>query len=47
MNMRFNEDENVVNEIKAKLRESGGYCPSKPEKLPQNKCMCQEFKMQI
>jgi hypothetical protein len=47
MNMRFNEDENVVNEIKAKLRETGGFCPSKEGQFPGNKCMCQEFKMQI
>ena len=47
MNMRFNEDEAKVAEIKAALRANGGFCPSKPDKLPHNKCMCMDFKMQI
>ena len=47
MNMRLNEDEAFVKEMKAKLVANGGFCPSKPDKWPNNKCMCQEFKMQI
>ncbi|MCQ2554319.1 MAG: ferredoxin thioredoxin reductase catalytic beta chain [Clostridia bacterium] len=48
MNMRLNEDENKVNEIKAALIANGGFCPSKgADHNPANKCMCAEFKMQI
>ena len=47
MNMRFNEDEEVVKSVKAALVANGGFCPSKADKYPANKCMCQEFKMQI
>ena len=47
MNMRFNEDEEVVKSVKAALVDNGGFCPTKADKYPANKCMCQEFKMQI
>ena len=47
MNMRLNEDENKVNEIKKALIENNGFCPTKKDQNPMNKCMCQEFKMQI
>ena len=47
MNMRFNEDEEVVKSVKAALVANGGFCPTKADKYPANKCMCQEFRDQI
>jgi ferredoxin-thioredoxin reductase catalytic subunit len=47
MKVRFNEDINVVNQIKEGLKLKDGYCPCKLGKKPENKCMCEEFKAQI
>lgn len=32
--------------VRAKLRESGGYCPCKLERTPDTKCICKEFREQ-
>ena len=47
MKVRFNEDINVVKTIQEGLAAKGGFCPCKVGKLPENKCMCEEFKAQI
>ena len=47
MAVKFNEDESVVERIKKGLKEKDGFCPCKLGKLPENKCMCEEFKAQI
>ncbi len=47
MKVRFNEDESVVRMIKEGLEKTGGYCPCRLERIPENICMCQEFKDQI
>lgn len=47
MKVRFNEDESVVRMIKEGLEKTGGYCPCRLERTPENICMCQEFKDQI
>ena len=44
--IRLNNDADLVNEIKQKLKENGGYCPCRIHKTPENKCMCKEFKEQ-
>ncbi len=46
MKVILNPDTKRVEEIKEGLKRKEGYCPCKP-KLPQNKCMCQEFRNQI
>jgi ferredoxin-thioredoxin reductase catalytic subunit len=33
--------------IKQGLKERDGYCPCRREMLPENKCMCKEFREQI
>lgn len=45
--VRFNDDAEVVAKIKEGLKLTGGYCPCRVEKLPEYKCVCQEFKDQI
>lgn len=47
MKVRFNEDAQVVETIQKGLKETGGYCPCRLARTPENKCMCQEFRSQI
>ena len=47
MAVRLNENKETVDLIKKGLAEKGGFCPCKMGKLPENKCMCEEFKAQI
>lgn len=47
MNVRLNEDKEVVAMIKEGLKQSGGYCPCRLARTEENKCVCQEFKEQI
>ena len=47
MKIRYNENEEIVKEIKAGLAAKGGYCPCRLEKTEENKCMCKEFRDQI
>jgi ferredoxin-thioredoxin reductase catalytic subunit len=47
MAVKFNDDKAVVERIKKGLKEKDGFCPCKLGKLPENKCMCEEFKAQI
>ncbi len=47
MKIRFNEDEKVVQTVRAGLQRKEGYCPCRLPKTPENICMCQEFRDQI
>ena len=47
MHVRENEDKELVALIREGLEKSGGYCPCRVEKTPENKCICQEFRDQI
>jgi len=47
MKVSLNEDKEVVEEIQAGLKASGGYCPCRLEKTEETKCMCLEFRNQI
>ena len=47
MKIRLNEDREVVKTIREGLTAKDGYCPCRVGKLPENKCMCEEFKAQI
>ncbi len=47
MAIRFNEDKQIVAQIKEGLKAKGGYCPCRLEKTEENKCMCKEFRDQI
>ena len=42
-----NSNSELVSEIEAKLKDTGGYCPCRLVKTPENKCMCEEFRQQI
>ncbi len=47
MAVRLNEDKEVVERIRRGLKEKDGYCPCRIPKLPEFKCICDEFKAQI
>lgn len=42
-----NPNKETVTIILDALRANDGYCPCKIDHLPQNKCMCEEFRNQI
>lgn len=43
----LNDDKQLIDEIRQKLKENGGYCPCKLIKNQDTKCMCKEFREQI
>ena len=47
MKVRLNSDPEVVQSIREGLQRTGGYCPGRLQRTPENKCMCKEFKEQI
>lgn len=44
--IRCVSDQAKVDEIKAALKENGGYCPCRLVKNEDTKCMCKEFREQ-
>lgn len=46
MKIRTSDNKELVEEIKAKLKESNGYCPCRLERTPDTKCVCKEFREQ-
>ena len=47
MKVRYNEDKELVAQIKEGLKEKDGYCACRMERTAENKCMCKEFRDQI
>ncbi len=43
----FNPDEEIVKMVKEGLERTGGYCPCRLERTPENKCICKEFREQM
>ena len=43
MRISISNNNEVVEEVRRKLKENGGFCPCKLVKSPENKCICQEF----
>lgn len=43
MKIRLNDDKELVETIRKKLKENDGYCPCRITKTPESKCMCKEF----
>ena len=46
-NVHLNPDAELVKRILAALEMKGGYCPCRLKRVPENICICQEFKEQI
>lgn len=47
MEIRFNEDKELVKKLREGLHRKGGYCPCKLERTEDNVCMCKQFRQQI
>lgn len=47
MRIILNSDQEIVNQIKQGLKESGGFCPCSLVKNEDTKCMCKDFREQI
>lgn len=47
MKILLNPDKEVVDTLKAKMKENGGYCPCRLARNEDTKCMCKEFRDQI
>ena len=46
-NVRYNDDAEYVKKLLDALEKRGGYCPCRLQRVPENICICQEFKAQI
>jgi ferredoxin-thioredoxin reductase catalytic subunit len=40
----LNEDKDLVEDIRNRLKANDGYCPCRISKTPETKCMCKEFR---
>ena len=47
MKITLNPDETIVKVVREGLERTGGYCPCRLERKPENLCMCSEFRAQI
>ena len=43
MKIILNPDKQIVEDIRAKLKENKGYCPCAIEHTPDTFCMCKDF----
>ena len=44
MKVTENENKEIVKKIREGLEKTGGYCPCRIQRTPENKCMCEEFR---
>ena len=47
MKITVNPNKEVADAVREGLKRTGGYCPCRLERIPENKCICQEFKEQM
>lgn len=47
MAIKLNPNEKIVAMIKDGLKKKNGYCPCRLEIIPENKCICKEFREQM
>lgn len=47
MQVKVSNNKELVKEIRAKIKENGGYCPCRLEQTEDTRCMCKEFRDQI
>ncbi|MGN0983381.1 MAG: ferredoxin thioredoxin reductase catalytic beta chain [Gemmiger sp.] len=43
----LNENAELVAKIREGLQRTGGYCPCRLQRTPENRCICEEFKHQL
>ncbi len=44
---RLNDNAELVAKIREGLKRTGGYCPCRLQRTPENICICREFKQQL
>lgn len=42
--VKYASDEDTVKSIQTAIIENDGYCPCRLDKVPENHCMCKEFR---
>lgn len=47
MAVTLNPDREAVDAIREGLKRTGGYCPCRIARTPENKCICEEFRRQM
>jgi ferredoxin-thioredoxin reductase catalytic subunit len=47
MKIRVNPNREIVDALRAALKQTGGYCPCEIFKNDDTKCMCRDFRDQI
>lgn len=47
MKVVFNPDAEMAEKIRQAMLKKEGYCPCRLQHIPENVCMCQEFRDQI
>lgn len=45
--VKLNPDGEIVARLQEALKRTGGYCPCRVMRTPENLCICREFKEQI
>jgi len=45
--VRLNPDAVLVAKLQAALKEKDGFCPCRIRRIPENRCLCREFREQI
>ena len=45
--IKLNEDRELVESLRARMKANGGYCPCRLDHTEDTKCMCKEFREQI
>jgi len=46
-NVRLNDNAAMVAKLQEKMKQNGGYCPCRLQRIPDNICICREFREQI
>lgn len=39
-----NPDTEFVKNLRKRIKDNSGYCPCRPDKIPENKCQCEEYR---
>ena len=47
MSVKVNPNKEIADLVKQGRKETGGYCPCRLQKTPENLCNCEEFRRQI
>ena len=46
-NIKLNPDAAYVEKLRGVMEKNGGYCPCRIQRIPENLCICKEFREQV